>query len=485
MKDIRMAKLKCQARISAIAVVFGALGACAGTPYEEGTPQVETQAEVQVATVTETEAAPEAIYQTATETRSASTPTDTVQRQEAMQSVASLPSFASSGHARMDAWRDEFAARAMREGHAPEIVYDVLRDIEPLETYLPKNPRPKGNQSAVSEQAEFAKPVWDYLRTAVSDTRKVRGASEIGEDRATFDAIEAAYGVDQNVVAAIWGMETNFGGNIGNFDGPETLANMAVEGRRIGLAEKELLSTMTLIGQGLATREQLISGWAGAMGHTQFMPSTLLAYGVDFSGDGNRDVWATRADALASAANYLKASGYVSDEPWGLEVNVPASFDYGLSDGGKLSAQAWSELGVQPIRGGAISDLAGGVERRARLWLPAGASGPKYLLFKNFDVFLTYNRSNSYAFSVGLLADAIGGQDGPVAAWPIGLAVLSKAEVKDMQAGLNALGFDAGAVDGVVGNGTRRALRSFQKANGLLADGYPTVEALGYVRAAQ
>lgn len=478
-----MPKLKYQARISAIAVVLGALGACAGTPHEEVSPQAGARVEAEAAPVSE--AVTEAANQSAAETQPASKLADTAQLQDGAQSVVSLPSFASSGHARMDAWRDEFAARAMREGHAPEIVYDVLRDIGPLETYLPKDPRPTGNQSAVSEQAEFAKPVWEYLRTAVSDTRKVRGASEIGEDRATFEAIEAAYGVDKHVVAAIWGMETNFGGFIGNFDGPETLANMAVEGRRIGLAEKELLATMTLIGQGLTTRAQLISGWAGAMGQTQFMPSTLLAYGVDFSGDGHRDVWATRADALASAANYLKASGYVRDEPWGLEVTVPDSFDYGLSDGGKLSAQAWSELGVAPIRGGAISELAGGPERRARLWLPAGASGPKYLLFKNFDVFLTYNRSNSYAFSVGLLADAIGGQDGPVATWPIGLAVLSKAEVKEMQTGLNALGFDAGIVDGVVGNGTRRALRSFQKANGLIADGYPTVQALGDVRARQ
>jgi len=482
-----MAKLKCQARVSAIAVVFGALGACAGTPYEEVTPpvtaQAETPAKAEPAPVTEAETASEAVYQAATGTNTA--PEIVAASQEARQSVASLPSFASSGHVRMDAWRDEFAARAMRQGHAPAIVYDVLRDIGPLEIYLPKNPAPKGNQSSVSEQAEFAKPVWEYLRTAVSDSRKVRGASEIGEDRATFEAIEAAYGVDKHVIAAIWGMETNFGGFIGDFDGPETLANMAVEGRRIELAEKELLATMTLIGQGLATREQLVSGWAGAMGQTQFMPSTLLAYGVDFSGDGNRDVWASRADALASAANYLKASGYVNDEPWGIEVSVPESFDYGLSDGGKLSAQAWSELGLQPVRSGTISALAGGVERNARLWLPAGASGPKYLLFKNFDVFLTYNRSNSYAFAVGLLADAIGGQDGPVAAWPIGLAVLSKAEVKEMQAGLNALGFDAGTVDGVVGNGTRRALRSFQKAKGLLADGYPTVQALNDVRAAQ
>lgn len=442
-----MRKIQYRAQVSAIAAILGVLGACAATPYPEAVPQ----------------------------------PTDDGQQTSMV--VPSIPPFASSGHTQMDVWRDDFAARAMRQGRNPAVVYDVLRDIEPLEIYLPKTQEPQSNKSAVSEQAEFAKPVWDYLRTAVSDTRKVNGASELGTDAALFSAIETEFGVDKTVVAAIWGMETNFGSFIGSFDGPETLANMAVEGRRIGLAERELLATMQLIEQGLTTREQLVAGWAGAMGQTQFMPSTLLAYGVDFSGDGNRDVWGNRADALASAANYLKASGYVRDAPWGIEVTVPGTFDYGLSDGSKLTAQAWSQLGVQPMRGGGVVDLAGGGERTARLWLPAGASGPKYLLFKNFDVFLTYNRSNSYALSVGLLADAIGGQDGPVAPWPIGLAVLSKAEVKQLQAGLTALGFEAGGVDGVVGNGTRRALRRFQKANGLMADGYPTVEALSAVLA--
>lgn len=398
------------------------------------------------------------------------------------QTVPSIPPFASSGREDFDIWRTDFANRAMGQGRNPAVVYDVLRDLKPLEIYLPENPEIAKPQSAISEQAEFAKPVWEYLRTAVSQTRKETGASELRIDAPLFEEIERTFGVDKTVVAAIWGMETNFGGYIGNFDGPETLANMAVEGRRRGLAENELLATMKIIEEGHATRQQLVAGWAGAMGQTQFMPSTYLAHAVDFSNDGKRDVWTSRADALASAANYLKASGYVTDQPWGIEVRVPDGFNYAFSDGRKLNALAWQDMGLYTVTGEAITTRAGGGGAQARLWFPAGATGPAYLLFANFDVFLTYNRSNSYALAVGLLADGIGGRDGPLTPWPTDLAPLSVADVKDMQARLNALGFDAGAVDGVVGNGTRAALRAFQTSRGLLADGYPTQVALSYLR---
>lgn len=399
----------------------------------------------------------------------------------AARTVPSIPPFETSGLEAFDAWRVDFAGRAMQEGYNPAVVYDVLRDHKPLEIYLPKDPVAAPSSSSVSEQAEFAKPIWEYLRTAVSQTRKTNGAAEVQSDAGLFNQIEADFGVDKTVVAAIWGMETNFGGFIGNFDAPETLANMAVEGRRRDLAERELLAVMTIVEEGYAPREALVSGWAGAMGQTQFMPSTYVAHAVDYSGDGTRDIWVSRADALASAANYLKASGYVTGEPWGIEVILPDGFDYSLSDGRRQSARAWAAAGLNPIRGGDISALAGDSSAQARLWLPAGATGPKYLLFKNFDVFLTYNRSNSYALAVGLLADGIGGQNGPVAPWPRDLTLLSKAEVKEMQTALNALGFNAGGVDGVVGNGTRRALRSFQVSRGFVADGYPTETMLAYL----
>lgn len=445
MQDMIFSKISGQTRLACLMVIFGALGACAATPYPEAGPEP-------------------------------------VNGPFSGQTIPSLPPFESSGLIAFDVWRDDFAKRAMREGRNPAVVYDVLRDLKPLEIYLPRNPVANvANQSAVSEQAEFAKPVWEYLRTAVSNSRKVTGAELLQAEAALFERIEADYGVHRTVLAAIWGMESNFGSFIGSFDGPETLANMAVEGRRRGLAERELIATMQIIERGLAGRMQLKAGWAGAMGQTQFMPSTYLAYGVEYSGDGNLDIWSSRADALASAANYLNQSGYIPGQPWGLEVIVPSGFDFSLADRSKRSLQAWADMGIRPIRSGDLATEFASPETEGHLWLPAGATGPKYLLFRNFDVFLVYNRSNSYALAVGLLADAIGGQNGPLTPWPVNIPTLSKAEIRELQTALNTLGFEAGAVDGVAGNGTRASLQRFQKSRGQVADGYPSKPALAYV----
>ncbi len=390
-----------------------------------------------------------------------------------------IPPFASSTHAGLDRWRDAFSKDAISKGHPPLIVYDVLRDLRPLEAYLPKTPSQTPLKSATSEQAEFARPIWDYLQSRVTPSRIEEGAQTLKDMAPIYAQISEAYGVDATAIASIWGMESNFGQYMGNYDAPEALANMAVEGRRRKMAERELLAIMQIVENGYAERNALIASWAGAMGQTQFMPSTYMAYAVDFTGDGKRDVWADRADALASAANYLKSSGYVRGEPWGLEVTVSDDFDYGLSDGHSRSLTDWQSLGIALVRPLAEPDK--GKTYQARLWLPTGASGPKYLLFKNFDVFLVYNRSYAYALSVGLLADAIGGKIGPVTPWPTELKQLSKAQIKRLQAGLNTLGFEAGPVDGVAGTGTRRALRAFQVSAGLIADSYPTHDMLAHL----
>ncbi|MEL7481899.1 MAG: lytic murein transglycosylase [Pseudomonadota bacterium] len=389
--------------------------------------------------------------------------------------VPSVPPFETSGRADFDTWRADFARRALQDGRDPTVVYDVLRDLKPLEIYLPSDTRSVQPQSDVSEQAEFAKPIWDYVGSAVSDSRRTNGRAKAAQLAGLLSSIEVELDVDAEAVAAIWGMETSYGSYIGDFDGPETLANMAVEGRRRTFAENELLATMVLIERGYATREELQAGWAGAMGQTQFMPSTYLAHAVDFDGDGRRDVWRSEADALGSAANYLASIGYVSGEPWGAEVIVPDNFNFAFANGDKRSVVEWRDLGLYPMPGAALpSDPFA----EARLWLPAGARGPKYLLFRNFDVFLSYNRANAYAFSVGLLADAIAGRPGPQTPWPTDVRPLSVSDVKILQAQLNRMGFDAGAVDGIAGSGTRRALQRFQVSRGMVADGYPTEAAL-------
>lgn len=394
--------------------------------------------------------------------------------------VTPLATFATSGHDAMDAWRADFAARAVAAGRDPEIVHATLADISPLELYLSDDASIA--KTEIADQAEFAKPIWDYVESAVTESRTSRGATRLAELVATFDRIEAAYGVDREALTAIWAMETNLGSYIGNFDAANTLANMAVEGRRQRLAEREITALIKIQERGEVQRDNLISGWAGAMGQTQFMPSTFLAYAVDFDGDGHKDLWNSEADALASAANYLSASGYQKDLPWGVEILAGSDFDWSLADGEDRRLSTWQSYGLSPIKGGPF----GAPETvYAELWLPTGATGPKYLLFKNFDVFKTYNRSDSYAFAVGLLTDGVAGQNGPVAVWPADLDLLNRADIKVLQAALNRLGFDAGAVDGIAGRGTKSALRRFQKANQINpADGFPTRSALNQLLAA-
>lgn len=394
--------------------------------------------------------------------------------------VPSLPPFPASGHAGMDAWRQDFASRAVAAGRNPTIVYETLRSISPLDLYLSEDVSVAG--TGVADQAEFAKPIWDYVSSAVTDSRKTRGAEKLASLSTTFDQIEATYGVDREAITAIWAMETNLGSYIGNFDAPNTLANMAVEGRRQRFAEGELTALMKIQERGEVNRDALVSGWAGAMGQTQFMPSTFLSYAVDFDGDGVKDLWNSVPDALASAANYLSASGYQAGQPWGVEVLAPSGFDWSLADGEDRRLSTWASYGLSPISGSAF---AAPETAYAELWLPTGATGPKYLLFKNFDVYKTYNRSDSYAFSVGLLTDGVAGLNGPIAAWPTELTLLNKREVMVLQSNLNRLGFDAGAVDGIAGRGTKGALQRFQKANNIVpADGYPTTIALDQVMAA-
>ena len=381
--------------------------------------------------------------------------------------------FASSGHPGMDAWRDDFAQRAIASGRAASAVTAILSNLSPMPIYL--DPDVNIARTGITDQAEFAKPIWEYLETAVSDIRKETGAERL---RATPARLEARYGVDREVLAAIWGMETKFGGFIGNDDAANALANMAVEGRRRSFAEAELTALMKLIEMGVVERRDLISGWAGAMGQTQFMPTTFLAHAEDFEGDGRKDVWNNPADALASAANYLATSGYEPGKPWGIEVRVPTGFDYALANGTDRPVSFWIDAGLQPA---GPRDFTSVLSDSAELWLPAGADGPKYLLFDNFDAFKTYNRADSYALAVGLLADGVAGGRWPIEPWPTEIEPLSVAEIKELQAGLNALGYNAGPVDGVAGRGTRGALQRYQNARGMLADGYPTKIMLAYV----
>ena len=381
--------------------------------------------------------------------------------------------FETSGDQRFDDWRDAFAQKAIAGGRRQDVVRAVLDGLVPVPETV--------QAQSFDNQAEFVKPIWDYAKSAVSPTRVTNGQTKLAANAGVFDGIEATWAPPREIVAAVWGMESSYGGFIGNEDAPRVLASQAAIGRRKDFNESELIAIMKLIEDGSATREQFRkASWAGAIGQTQFMPSSILTYGRDFDGDGHKDLWANPGDALASAANYLNAFGWKKGQPWAVEAVIPQGFDYSVGDGRKQTVAAWKALGINPVMPAKFTDVDA---LNAELFLPAGSYGPAFLLFDNFYIIKRYNNADSYALAIGLLADRLAGLPDLTRPWPTDIQMLTQTQAKDLQAGLNTLGFSAGAVDGIIGRGTRGALQKFQVANGLTADGFPTVAMLTAVQA--
>jgi membrane-bound lytic murein transglycosylase B len=286
--------------------------------------------------------------------------------------------------------------------------------------------------------------------------------------------------VDSEAVLAVWGLESSFGGNFGSMSVIRSMATLAYEGRRKKFAEDELLAALRILEAGDITPERLVGSWAGAMGHTQFIPSSFLAYAVDFTGDGRRDLWAPDAiDALASTANYLSRFGWDRGVPPVVEVSLPAGFDYAQADQSiRKPVAEWQALGVRALDG----QLPGGAE--VSILLPAGARGPAFAAYPNFRTIKRYNNSTSYALAVAKLADRIRGGPAIRASWPRGDRPLSRTEKQELQSRLTALGFDTKGVDGIIGPNSRTAVRQFQKARGLVPDGYVSADLLQAVRSA-
>ena len=367
-------------------------------------------------------------------------------------------------------WRDGFRARALAAGIPPATFDRAFAGVTPNARVLELD----------SRQPEFTRPIWEYLDSAVSDTRIATGRQKAQANQALLSAIEARHGVDYPVLLAIWGLESGYGSNFGDMPVVESMATLAYEGRRRDFAEEQLLAALRIIEAGDIPPDRLVGSWAGAMGHTQFIPTSFLAYAVDFDGDGRRDVWAPdAADALASTANYLAGFGWARGQPAVVEVRLPQSFDYALADDDtRLPAAAWQARGVQAVRG--TLPPGEGVE----ILLPAGARGPAFAAYPNFRVIKRYNNATSYALAVAHLAQRIQGDAGFAAAWPRGDRMLSRAETQDLQRRLTALGYDTQGVDGIVGPNSRAAVRRFQAAQGLTPDGYVSAALLDAVRAA-
>ena len=324
--------------------------------------------------------------------------------------------------------------------------------------------------AADNSQPEFTRPVWEYIDGAVSVSRIAQGRLLKAQHRPTLKAIRSTYAVDHEVLIAIWGMESNYGSNIGSHNVIRSLATLAYDGRRQVFWRSQLLAALQILQAGDGPAQGLIGSWAGAMGQTQFMPTTFNQHAVDFDGDGRRDLWNSTPDALASAAHYLQASGWENGQPWGFEVSLPAGFDYAQADPDiRRSLSEWRALGVNPLRAVKAKE-----QSLATLFLPAGHRGPAFLLLNNFRSILKYNNSTAYALAIGLLSDALDGNPGVQADWPRHERQLNRSERIALQTGLDARGFDPGPADGIIGANTRRAIRAFQQSLGLPPDGYPT-----------
>jgi lytic murein transglycosylase len=324
------------------------------------------------------------------------------------------------------------------------------------------------------KQSEFVQPIWGYLAGAVGGTRISRGREVAEQWAAHLDRIERTYQVPRSVVLGIWGMETNFGSFTGGMPVIQSLATLAYTRYRGDFFRNELLVALEMIEHGHVDPSAMRGSWAGAMGHTQFMPSSFMRHAVDGDGDGRRDIWTSPADALASTANYLRNHGWQPGLPWGFEVALPEGFDYrNLRQG----FAAWSRLGVsradrQPMPGSG----------EAMLFLPAGARGPAFLVTENYTVIKAYNSSDAYALGVAHLGDRILGGAAIAGEWPKSDPQLGKNERAEVQKRLATLGHYSGETDGKFGSKTREAVREFQLARELLPDGYADVAVLKALR---
>ena len=332
----------------------------------------------------------------------------------------------------------------------------------------------------MNKQSEFVKPIWDYLDSAVSENRVEKGRKLLSEYSPVLQHIEARYGVDREAVLAIWGMETNYGGYMGRHNVVQALATLAYAApRRKSFWQKELVTALAIVQAGHVRFQDMEGSWAGAMGHTQFMPSSWKAYAADYNGDGRRDIWTSVPDALASTANYLKKHGWQTGKTWGYEVKLPAGFDYQLADGDTtLKLGQWANYGVRRSNGKGFPRPSD----NAVLVLPAGASGPAFLMLRNFYVIKRYNNATAYALAVGHLADRlIGG--GPLQGdWSREHLPLNRSETAELQALLNRSGFAVGAADGRIGPATRKGIRAYQRSRGLVPDGYASVVLLAHLK---
>ena len=351
-------------------------------------------------------------------------------------------------------WVKSFRAVALKNGVTARTYDRAFRGVK-LNARVVKLDR---------KQTEFSRQIWDYLDTATSPKRVKNGKAMLAKHKRVLNQIEKKYGVDKEVVMAVWGMESSYGKNLGDINIIEALATLAYDGRREKFGRQQLLEALRIIQRGDITPNRMMGSWAGAMGHTQFIPTSYQAFAQDFDGDGKRNVWNLNdpSDALASTANYFRKSGWVKNQPWGVEVKLPKGFYFGnASLKVKATPARWNELGLRTVRGNKIPNHG-----NSSVFLPSGADGPAFIVFKNFAVIKRYNNANSYAMGVGHLADKIKGGGNFVKEWPRGPGALKLDEKLEVQKLLNRAGYDLGEPDGIIGPKTIDAVTAIQLAWG-------------------
>ena len=360
--------------------------------------------------------------------------------------------------------------RARAAGISDAVVTGVLGKVEQIERVIELD----------RKQPEFTQTFADYYNRRVTAERVEQGRELLALHRSMLERVQRESGVPAHYLVAFWGLETNFGAYFGKMPVPDSLATLACDARRSEFFADELMAALKIIDAGDIAADDMLGSWAGAMGHVQFLPSVFLRHARDGDGDGKRDLWGSVPDAMASAGNFLSQLGWQRGLRWGREIRLPDDFDYGLSGrGNSQPLSAWVDIGVTDVWERALPRLP----LPASVLVPAGHTGPAFIVYDNFDVIMRWNRSEFYALAVGRLADRIAGA-GALSRSPATGDPVTREQVRQLQADLKQLGYDPGEPDGIFGPATRAALGDFQKSLGLIADGHLDAGIMAEVREA-
>ncbi|WP_420861619.1 lytic murein transglycosylase [Algirhabdus cladophorae] len=436
-----------------LVLAFGATASGANAPAQSMRPMARSVEPVQASFVVptlRTSLRPQA--------RPARAPQLSPQSQEQAQVQTVQASAADAGFQR---WISGFKRRASAQGISQTTLDDAFRNVRYNAGVIKKD----------RNQSEFTKQIWDYLDSAASPTRVKNGKAALRKYGRVLQEIENRYGVEKEVVAAVWGLESAYGAHRGDTPLIEAVSTLAYDGRRGKFFEAQLVAALKIIQNGDVSARNMTGSWAGAMGHTQFIPTSYEAFAVDFRGDGKRDIWSDDpTDALASTAAYLAKSGWRKGMPWGVEVRLPRGFDYSSARrNNRQLPSAWAKQGVVDVQGRAVRDFGS-----ASILLPAGAQGAAFMIFSNFAAIEKYNKADAYVIGVGHLSDRLKGGPEIQASWPRGYKPLSFKDKQRMQRILTRKGFDTDGVDGIIGPNTINAIRAFQKSRGVTPDGFPS-----------